>query len=101
MNWLLLAASIAHSGGDVLELRPSSEGHVAEVYYKNSVVQNSMGGVFVLEMGELRVQVQVVVSVADETLIVVPMDPELIAVPDRIDVSDGEETVVQIMRPMF
>jgi len=30
-----------------------------------------------------------------------PMDNQLIAVPDRIDVSDGEETVVQIMRPMF
>jgi len=100
MNWLLLAASIAHSGGDVLELRPSSEGHVAEVYYKNSVVQNSMGGVFVLELEDIRVQVQLIVG-GDETLIVVPMDNQLIAVPDRIDVSDGEEAVVQIMRPMF
>ena len=80
MIWLILAASLTQRGGDIVELRPSSEGHVAEVYYRNSVVQNSMG---------------------DETLIVVPMDNQLIAVPDRIDVSDGEETVVQIMRPMF
>jgi len=100
MIWLILAASLTQRGGDIVELRPSSEGHVAEVYYKNSVVQNSMGGVFVLELEELRVQVQLVVG-GDETLIVVPLDNQLIAVPDRIDVSDGEETVVQIMRPMF
>ena len=62
--------------------------------------KNSMGGVFVLELEDIRVQVQLIVG-GDETLIVVPLDPELIAVPDRIDVSDGEETVVQIMRPMF
>lgn len=100
MIWLLLAASITQRGGDIVELRPSSEGHVAEVYYKNSVVQNSMGGVFVLELDGLRVQVQLIVG-GEETLLVVPLDPELIAVPDRIEVSDGKETVVQIMLPMF
>jgi hypothetical protein len=97
----LLIAAIVQSGGDTIELRPSSEGHVAEVHYRNSVVQNSLSGIYTMELGDVRVQVHVIVTGGDEILIVRPKDETLIAVPDRIDVADGEETVVQIMRPMF
>ena len=97
---IILAASMVYSGGDIIELRPSSEGHVAEVYYKNSPDQNSRGGVYRLELDGVEVSVQVIVS-GDETLIVHPYDPTMIAVPDWIDVPDGMEVVVQIMLPMF
>lgn len=97
---IILAASLVYSGGDLIELRPSSEGHVAEVYYRNNAGQDSMGGVYRLELDGVEVDVQVIVS-GDETLLVRPYDPTLIAVPEQVDVPDGMEVVVQIMLPMF
>ena len=102
MTPILIAAGVlAYAGGDTIELRPSSEGHVAEVHYRNSVVQNSQSVMHHMNLDGIEVVVRVIVGTDDETLMVWPKDPELIAVPDQIDVPDGGEVVVQIMRPMF
>lgn len=102
MTPILIAAGVlAYAGGDTIELRPSSEGHVAEVYYRNSPVQNSLSVIKSMELDGAEVMVRVIVTGAGEILIVRPKDVTLVAVPDRVDVPDGGEVVVQIMRPMF
>lgn len=101
MNGLILAAAVAVSGGDTLELRESSEGHLAELRYLNSEGRNSNGGTFELEFDGVRVEATVIVAVGDEILVVRPLDDGLIAIPDRIDVPDGSDVIVQIVMPMF
>lgn len=94
------ADTVARQGGDIIEIRKSSEGHKAEVYYSNSRDQNSGGGLAVLEWEGIVVEVYVQV-LGDERVTVRPMDPNLIAVPAEADVPDGDGIVIQIMLPMF
>ena len=95
-----LAQETVYQGGDIITLRESSEGHVAELYYSNAGEQSSNGGVDVVEWNGVRVGFRVEVK-GDETIRVFPEDETMIAVPDRADVPDGEGIVIQIMLPMF
>jgi hypothetical protein len=89
---------------DVVELRESSEGHLAELFYANSAMQASSGVDRVLEWNGIQVHVKIIINGhgMSEVLTVTPLDPAHIAFPSGpIPVRDGEEVVVQIMLPMF
>lgn len=98
------ADTVARQGGDIIEIRKSSEGHKAEVYYSNTRVQNSGGGQVFLDYGDVVVHIKVEVNAGldgAERVTVSPVNPGLIAVPETADVKDGDGIVIQIMLPMF
>lgn len=91
------------AGGDTLELRDSTEGHAAELFYSNTGGQESTPGVYVLEHNGIRISVHLYFErgTSREEITVVDMDGLYIALPETIAVADGEETVVQILLPMY
>jgi hypothetical protein len=100
----MLALAIAHAGGDIIELRPSSEGHAAEVFYSNEAGMSSNPGIHVLELDEVRVQVRIAFAPNSdaELFCVTVLDDYHVAFPaDCVAVEDGQEAVTQVMRPMF
>lgn len=84
---------------DAIEIRDSSEGHLAEIVYSNSADLTSAAQVLEMSHNGVTVRVRIIVG-KDETLIVEPQEPDVIAVPPEIDVPDGAEAVVQLMRPL-
>ena len=107
MNSLILAMTLM-AGGDTLELRESSEGNIAELLYKNVDGQESTPGLYPLSMvNSDGVEVRIVVKLefeansVDERITVIVAGDLYVAMPESIAVADGEETIVQIMAPMF
>ena len=101
---IILAAVIAHAGGDIIELRPSSEGHAAEVFYSNEAGMSSNPAIHVLELGQVRVHVQISFAPNSdaELFCVTVLDEMHVAYPaDCQTVEDGQEAVTQIMVPVF
>lgn len=105
MTGLIFAAVIAQSGGDVIELRPSSiEGHAAEVFYSNEAGMSSNPGIHILELDEVRVQVRIAFAPNSdaELFCVTVLDDHHVAFPaDCVAVEDGQEAVTQVMRPIY
>lgn len=90
------------AGDDTVEIRASSEGHVAEIEYKNSTPPGTSFGRKVVQHGDLIVEVFIGSGVeGSERIRITPMGVDLIAVPEVIDVPDGQGVVVQLMRAMF
>ena len=107
MNSLILAM-VVMAGGDTLELRDSSEGNIAELLYQNVDGQESTPGHYKLKhVNPDGVEVSIHVILAFEAnsvreIITVLVDGDLyVAMPESIAVADGEETIVQILAPMF
>lgn len=98
------AETLIQSGGDTIEIR-EAEGVAAEVVYNNGESQNSKSGKFELEVAGVVVDVEIRVNDPGkenmETVLVVPRDSGLIAIPPEADIPDGESVTVQIMLPMF
>lgn len=91
-------AEVAPNSGDVLRMQAGEI--YPEVYYYNHAGKVSEQGTFRLDMDGVSVSVRIIVG-ADETIIVTPLDDEVIAVPERADVKDGEAVTITIMPPMF
>ena len=101
---IILAAVIAHAGGDLIEIRPSSEGHAAEVFYSNEARMSSTPGIHILELDDVRVQVRIAFAPNSdaELFCVAVLDDYHVAYPaDCQTVEDGQEAVAQIMVPVF
>lgn len=90
---------------DVLRLRESSEGHLAELFYQNSASQASGNVDKVMSyehplfgLIEVHVEVRINAFGMAEVLTVRPLNPGHMVFPEGpIPVRDGEEVVVQIM----
>lgn len=89
------------AGGDTLEIRPH-EIHAAEIFYSNAGAQSSLPADGRLCLKDVCAHVKTSISIAAplERLTVTPEDGH-IAIPDQIDVPDGESVRVLILRPMF
>lgn len=93
----ICAAYVAHS--DTLEVRDSSEGHAAEVFYENSYSLNSKNQRLVETHNGVEVRITIEMrGSGPETITVEPLDPNYIAVPWTEDLHDGSSVVIQIMR---
>lgn len=92
-------------GGDMLEIRDSADGHWAEVYYANSAERMSGGGTYTFEREGVTVEVTIEIGGPEinyaERCTVRVLDAGLIAIPETIDVIDGEHATIIITRPMF
>lgn len=100
MLWLWSAVVMA--GGDTLELRDSTEGHVAELFYENTGGQRSAPGIYVLEHNGLTIRVWLSLEgTGEERIVVEDADGQHVAFPPEIAIPDGTNTTVQIMRPMY
>lgn len=90
------------AGDDAITLRPSSEGHAAELFYQNSHPPGTSFGRFYVQLGDVKLEVHLVPGVQDyERVVITPLDHNVIALPDRADVMDGEAFIFQLVRPMF
>lgn len=101
MIWLI--AMVVMAGGDTLEMRDSTEGHAAELLYINSAGQSSGMGVYHLSHNGIQIAVRMDFEPGStrERIKVTVLDGQHVAIPEEIAVADGEETVIQIYRPMF
>lgn len=90
---------IAQAGGDTLEFRDSEDGTHYELFYSNSGGETSHRGTYRLSHDGVTISVRVDVGRAETITIDVPEG--LMAIPDRMDVPDGETFTFRIMRPMF
>ena len=91
---------------DVIEMRESSEGHLAEVFYSNAADSSSSGFRGLLEFGEVQARVIVRIGGEDvqyaEIIEVTPLHPQHMVWPEGpVHVLDGEEVVIQIMGALF
>jgi hypothetical protein len=85
--------------GDTLLLRDSSEGHAAEVFYSNSLMMDSINITRTETHNGVQVRIQVEVNGrGPERITVEPLDPDYIAVPWQLEVEDGFDVTIQIMR---
>ena len=90
---------------DVIEMRESAQGHLAELFYSNSASQASTGADRVLTFDhptfgpvEVHVHVQINGEGMAEVITVTPLNSQHMAYPvDPQPVEDGEEVVIQIM----
>lgn len=102
MIWLILAMTV-QAGGDTLVMRDSTEGNAAELLYRNSAGQSSSLGDFTLEHNGITISVSIQFapnSDAEMITVTIP-DGQHVAIPEQIAVDDGDETVVQILRPLW
>jgi hypothetical protein len=110
-DWGNYPSSIPPRDPDVLLMRESEEGHLAEVFYSNSASEASNGFNGVMEHTRddgLTVQAHIRILIGGEDvdyaeiIEVTPVHPQHSAFPaGPIPVMDGEEIVIQIMLPMF
>lgn len=106
---LALCATTAHAqgypehiGSDTLDIEQDGTA-AALVTYFNSDLHNSLNTTQTMQVGEISVEVQIVVgggAGSDELFIVRPFHG-YIAVPDQVSVPDGESAVIRVMLPMF
>lgn len=101
----LLAAGPAWAD-DTLLMRESPEGHLAEVYYRNSERQSSGGVSRVYQHEGVEAHVEVRIGGADvryaEIITVTPLDPGHVVLPEGPqEVMDGADFVFIITLPMF
>ena len=90
---------------DRIELRESSAGHLAELFYSNSADQASSGANRVWSYEhpvfgviEVHVHIQINGEGQSEVITVTPVNPQHMAFPaDPQPVVDGETVVIQIM----
>lgn len=100
---LLLAGTAAQAevfsrSSDTLELRQGDPW--PEVYYSNHAGKQSTQGWQTLQMDGLVVRVHIQVGEA-ETITVVPVDDQVVAIPPEADVMDGDDITIVLMPPMF
>lgn len=86
-------------GGDTLRIESAGAG--AELTYGNTEYKSSIPGLYTLEINGIVVDVLIEILNGPERITVRPRDPGLIAVPESIEVNDGDFTVIQITPPMF
>lgn len=92
-------------GRDVIELRASEAGHLAELFYSNSADMASTGAdrVYSYEhptfgVIEVHVHIQINGEGQSEVITVTPLNVQHMPLPaDPQPVADGEEVVIQIM----
>ena len=90
---------------DVVELRASTQGHLAELYYSNSADMASSGAnrVYAYEhptFGVIEVHVLITINGEgqSEVITVTPLNVQHMPLPaDPMPVADGEEIVIQIL----
>ena len=89
------------AGGDTLEIRPHPV-HAAEAFYSNAASQASapVDGRLCLDDVCVVVRIDLARAAPSERL-TVDAENGHIAMPDMIDVPDGEAVRVLILRPMF
>lgn len=101
LAYAAFAQTYIQSGGDTLLIRPHPV-HAAEVYYSNSQAQASASTHGRICLDDVCVLVDVNLSVAAPAeRLTVTADDGYLAIPDQIDVLDGDAVTVLILRPMF
>ncbi|WP_439140247.1 hypothetical protein [Roseicyclus sp.] len=103
MHWLM--AMTLTAGGDTLEIRDSADiAGAAEVMYSNGRAQNSMGGVYVLQHGDLTVHATIYVNGkgTDAERVILTVPDGYTVLPDREAlVEDGDSVTLTILPAMF
>ena len=106
---LILAASAditsLRAGGDIIEARPSSEGHWAEIRYLNEGDINGTGstriGTYLLRYQGVEITVIIAFGEGSAERITVIPAAGMVAIPEVADVPDGSDIIIQIAQAMF